>query len=388
MTTAVVMGDMDVVRALGVAGISCALFALPDERARFSRHVTEVLPWIDHWQHAADVASALVDFAARQAQPPVVFPQTDGDLLVVSRHRERLAGALRHCLADAALVEDLVDKSRFAALAQRAGLPVPRTGRLDPSSGLKPGDLDLRFPLVVKPILGRHDRWAPLSSAKALHVATPSELTDLWRALARVDLALLVQEAIPGPESLVESYHAYVDASGEVVAEFTGRKIRTRPAQYGTSTAVEITRAPELALLGREVYARIGLRGVAKADFKRDRDGQLKLLEINPRFTLWHHPGALAGVNIPALVHADLTGRVRPPIASASPGVAWCNPLDDLRAARESGQSTAAWLRWTRRCEARSGFAWDDPAPFLRAGVWPVVRGRLGTGRARALRRF
>jgi predicted ATP-grasp superfamily ATP-dependent carboligase len=381
------MGDVDVVRALGVAGIRCALFALPDERARYSRHVAEVLPWVDHWQRPQDVASALMKFAARQDVAPVVFPQTDGDLLVISRQRERLAGSLRHCLADATLIEDLVDKERFAALADRAALPVPATGRLDPSSGRGPADLDLCFPLVVKPIVRRQDRWAPLSSAKARHVATPDELADVWELLVSDDLRVLVQEAIPGPESLVESYHAYVDASGEVVAEFTGRKIRTLPSRYGTSTAVEITDAPELARLGRELYARIGLRGVAKADFKRDRDGCLKLLEINPRFTLWHHPAAFAGVNIPALVHADLSGRPRPRVRPASPGVTWCDPLADLRAARAAGQSTAAWLRWSRGCEARSGFAWDDPAPMLRAGVWPVVRGRLGRLAARTSRR-
>lgn len=387
MTTAIVMGDMDLVRPLGLAGVRCALFALPGERARFSRHVGEVLPWIDHWQRPQEVARALAEFGARQAQPPVVFPQTDGDLLVVSRHREQLAGVVRHSLADALLIEDLVDKERFAALAERAALPVPRTQRMDPSSRKEPGDLDLRFPLVVKPIMRRHDQWAPLSAAKARHVATPAELADVWQALLRDDLTVLVQEAIPGPESLVESYHAYVDASGEVVAEFTGRKIRTLPAQYGTSTAVELTHAPELAELGREIYARIGLRGVAKADFKRDRDGQLKLLEINPRFTLWHHPAALAGVNIPALVHADLTGRSRPLVTSATPDLAWCDPLPDLRAARAAGQSTADWLRWNRRCRARSGFAWSDPLPLLRADLWPIVRGRVGRLAARATRR-
>ena len=54
--------------------------------------------------------------------------------------------------------------------------------------------------------------------------------------------------------------------------------------------------------LGRTLVQRLGLRGVAKFDFKRAADGRLFLLEVNPRFNLWHHPGALAGVNLPALV--------------------------------------------------------------------------------------
>ena len=46
--------------------------------------------------------------------------------------------------------------------------------------------------------------------------------------------------------------------------------------------------------------AALGLRGVAKLDFKRTAAGELVLLEVNPRFNLWHLPGAVAGVNLPA----------------------------------------------------------------------------------------
>ena len=77
------------------------------------------LPWIDHWQRPDDVVDALRAFAAAQPEPPVLYPQTDGDLLLVSRQRARLADLTRFVLADEQLVEDLVDKSRFADLAQR-----------------------------------------------------------------------------------------------------------------------------------------------------------------------------------------------------------------------------------------------------------------------------
>src|SRR6266480_5798567 len=75
-----------------------------------------------------------------------------------------------------------------------------------------------------------------------------------------------------------------------------------------------------------ELVRRLGLRGVAKLDFKRAPDGQLYLLEVNPRFTLWHHLGARAGVNIPALVYADLAGLPRGRVLQARAGVRWCKP--------------------------------------------------------------
>jgi ATP-grasp in the biosynthetic pathway with Ter operon len=69
-----------------------------------------------------------------------------------------------------------------------------------------------------------------------------------------------------------------------------------------------MTDAGDVRRTGREVVERLALTGVAKLDFKRDLQGNLRLLEINPRFNLWHHRGAIVGVNIPALVYADLTG--------------------------------------------------------------------------------
>jgi D-aspartate ligase len=138
-----------------------------------------------------------------------------------------------------------------------------------------------------------------------------------------------------------------------------------------------VTPLPDVAELGREVLARLGLRGVAKLDFKRDDRGRLHLLEVNPRFNLWHYPGALAGVNLPALVYADLTGRERPPVAASPRTIRWCDPLLDLRAARAAGITPLAWLRWAGRCEAISGLAWQDPMPFFRGRLGPAVWRRL-----------
>jgi predicted ATP-grasp superfamily ATP-dependent carboligase len=109
----------------------------------------------------------------------------------------------------------------------------------------------------------------------------------------------------------------------------------------------------------------VGLTGVAKVDFKRAADGALHLLEVNPRFNLWNYPGAVAGVNLPALVFADLTGAPRPAAGRARPGVTWCQPVRDLRAARAEGQPLRGWLGFLARCEAPSNPHLTDPLPFV-----------------------
>jgi D-aspartate ligase len=188
-----------------------------------------------------------------------------------------------------------------------------------------------------------------------------------WPQLSALGLELLAQEFVHGSEARIESYHCYVDQQGRIAGEFTGRKIRTYPLRFGHTTALEITDAADVRGQGRNIVERLSLSGVAKLDFKRDMQGNLRLLEINPRFTLWHHPGALAGVNIPALVYADLTGSPRPAPARLKAGLRWCRPWKDFPAAREAGEPLLAWARWTIGCQAKSTLSFDDPLPFLRA---------------------
>jgi predicted ATP-grasp superfamily ATP-dependent carboligase len=345
---AVVLGRIDLVRALGRGGISSVVVADRRDTIRYSRYVTDVIERVDLWD--------------RSGLP--LFYDSDDALQFVSRNRERLAERYRFVIPDEELVEELLDKGRFQALAERLDLPVPRSRVL--GGGDANGDLDLRFPVVIKASPYRDRRWEEVGlSSKVLRVDDAGALREALRRLESTGLELIAQELVPGPEDRIESYHVYVDSEGEVAAEFSGRKIRTAPREFGMSTALVTTDDPDVIRAGRDAVERLGFRGVAKLDYKRGPDGRLHLLEVNPRFTLWAHVGAVAGVNLPATVHADLTGRERPPAGRARPGVRWIWPRADAAAARDDGISFPAWLVWALRAETNAAFALSDPAPYL-----------------------
>ena len=371
---AFLMGDVDLLRAVGLAGIPCAVMAGPGAPERYSRFPRAVVPDADSWRYPDLLLERLRTFGWAQSEPPVLLYDTDGQLLFISRNRDRLAQAFRFVIPDAALVEDLVDKERFQALSTKLKLPVPRARTLRPAEHAMPTDLGFDYPLMLKPLIRRTSLWGHLGgNAKAIEVASPAQLRELWPRMAAARMIVMAQQLIRGPETAIESYHVYVDAQGRPAAEFTGRKIRTWPTHYGMSTALETTDAPDVLALGRSLVQRLKLRGVAKFDLKRDADGRLYLLEINARFNLWHHVGARAGVNIPAVVYADLIGAERPRVAARA-GVRWCKPWTDVKAARAQGMSLLKWLAWFAGTEAKRAFALDDPWPLFGAAGWRLAR--------------
>jgi predicted ATP-grasp superfamily ATP-dependent carboligase len=359
---AVVLGDTDLIRALGLAGIRCAVASRARSPMAHSRFVAQRIEWADNWGDPDRLCANLMGYAAHCAQPPPLFYQHDGDLAFVSRHREVLREGFRFVVGE----------------AERLGLPVPRSHVLRPEPGTSAPDLPLEYPVILKPLTRRDVIWRPLAGdAKALRVESPRELRDLWPRLAEGGFGLVAQELIPGGEERIESYHVYVDERGEVAGEFTGRKVRTWPREFGNTTALETTDEGDVHEVGRHCVERLGLKGVAKLDFKRTPTGELLLLEVNARFNLWHLPGAVAGVNLPALVYADLVGLPRPAVRRPRCCVQWTVPWDDLSAARAGHLSLARWAAWQLRCQTRHVLSLDDPMPFLRGLAWPRLERRL-----------
>jgi predicted ATP-grasp superfamily ATP-dependent carboligase len=394
---ACVMGGLSVVRALGREGIPVACIQSPDKKQKeptsLSRYVRMTLNAPSALTDAPALLAELLRLGSSLPEPPVLFVDNDDDLLFVSRNREPLSRCFRFALPSSDLLEDLVDKRRFSVLAKHASLPTPKTHAI--ARGCATSDPHLptwdAFPCILKPGLRTHwygSRLAHhvISQQKAVRVESRDELMALAPALAAHPSDFILQSLIEGSEKQIVSYHAYVSEAG-VIGEFTGRKVRTAPAQYGFSTYIEVTDDEAVRRIGRDVVERIDFRGVVKLDFKEDpRDGKLYLLEANPRVNLWHHPGAVAGVNLPALIYRDLVapGSVRPHTRRARPGVRWMWAFPDLHQQRASGAfRSLRWLREVASAHVVEDLRWSDPLPAV-AAVLERLRRRTRSARSGA----
>jgi predicted ATP-grasp superfamily ATP-dependent carboligase len=189
---------------------------------------------------------------------------------------------------------------------------------------------------------------------------------------------VVVQRYVPHDAEDLVSCRGFASATGEVLASFVGRKIRTYPRAAGASACVELVSDAATERAALAVTRRLGLVGPFKIDLLRTRStGELLTHEVNLRFTLWSYLGAVDGVNRPLTACRSLVEHRPPPPSDPRPRTRWLDLDRDYRARRELGLSLPRWLlSLARGPNVYEVFAWDDPLPAL---VWlrDVLSARL-----------
>lgn len=374
----VLIGGVNLVRALGLAGIPVILATWdPEEPALHSRYCRArvMLPRPDAGGEAARRLLALgAELVARQGRRAPLLYGSDGALELLQAHREALARYFLFILPEPEVASALISKERFGAFAIHRGLPVPRSLAWE---GDGPGSVrGTAGPVLVKP--SDKADWHNTAlcrelfggAGKARVFASGAEAAA-HAGLARHHRELTFQEFIPGGDEDHWSYHGFADERGEVLASFVGRKIRTYPTTTGESAFIEMAHDESLEAAGRKVAARCPLKGPFKMDFKRDpRDGRWYLLEINARYNLWHYLGAANGVNLPAAACGYLLYGRRPAAARVEPRYRWLALGLDFKAYREmAARGEIGALRWAASILGSRNvydlFAWSDPGPWV-----------------------
>lgn len=122
----------------------------------------------------------------------------------------------------------------------------------------------------------------------------------------------ILQEYIPG-----EGYGFFaLFNKGDVRAIFMHKRIREYPVTGGPSTAAESIYDSQLRNLGLKLLKALNWDGVAMVEFRKDyRDGEFKLMEINPKFWGSLDLAIASGVDFPYLaVKMAVEGDVEPVI--------------------------------------------------------------------------
>ena len=367
VVTASSVHSLSFARSLGRRGVPVLLVDSDGQlavRSRFAR--TLALPpaeespreWID----------ALTAVGSCRPEPAVLVPTADVHCVLVSRHRDELASRYRFLLPEAPMVERLADKREQLRLAEEAGLLVPATHEVESAAEAREVAAAVRYPCVVKP---RRSRTGPsfLGDGKLLVARYPEELVRGYDTFRQQGVPAVIQEVVPGGDDRLVGYLGLWDPAGREVAWLTKRKLRQFPPGYGNGSLQVSEDLPAVAELSRRLLRHARYCGLVNIEFKLDeRCGEYCLIEVNPRGSAMNELAVRAGLDLPWLTYALLTGRDVGRPATPAWGRRCVNEEWDVQAfwalRRSARMTLGGWLRSIAGADTVIG-AWDDPLPLL-----------------------
>ena len=267
--------SLGIVRQLGRLGAHVEVLAASRNslacRSRYCRGVVHA------GARTVEAMVAAILNVVRNGRFDLVIPVSSAMTRALAKRRAEILPFAQMELADSAAIEMASDKFAVTQLAERLGVPVPRT--TPASHALRYAD-ELRFPVVVKP------RTEAPGRAPVRYAQSPGELRDILLA-SRTSNSLtaaadfLIQEFIPGFGcGFFATYQR-----GTCRRAFMHRRVREYPASGGVSSCAESFHDPKLERYGRQILDALKWHGVAMVEFRRDsRDGDYKLIEVNPKF--------------------------------------------------------------------------------------------------------
>jgi len=308
-----------------------------------------------------------------------LLPMTEGCLLPISANRDDFLPHVRLPLPSHDAIFQACNKAETLSLAQREGIPIPKTWFMEDLTELPSLAKTISYPVVIKPrwsFYWKGDRMT--SGGGAAYAFGPEELIEKVRRIHQEIPFPLIQSFVPG-----RGYGLYaLFEQGRPRVLFAHERLRdVRPTGSGSALRRSIPPDPVLTKHAVALLNALKWHGVAMVEFKWERGrSEPVLMEVNGRF--WNSlPLAIAaGVDFPWLLlemaqgkpfedfpayQTDLLcrwflGDCRHLFAvwrGAPPG--WPAPFP------KRGETLLAFLKSHRRGMVYDTFRWEDPLPGL-----------------------
>lgn len=223
----------------------------------------------------------------------IIYPVADKCLIPIAKRKNEFEKYCRVPIPEYDVIMEARDKAKTMKIAEQAGISTPKTYYpkcLNDLSSIN------KFPVIIKPRMSSGSRGF-------IKCENADELKEKYSTIKKTyPDGLIVQDFIPLKDEI--SFYALYDFDSEIKAMAVQKRIRSYPAKGGPSTLRVTVKYEEVQKQGEKLLSALGWQGVAMVEFRIDkRDGQPKLMEINPRFWGSLALSIAADVNFPYLLY-------------------------------------------------------------------------------------
>ncbi len=287
---------------------------------------------------------------------PVLFLTNDNMVRNIGTHWQRLKEKFLLSWSESRLdVLKLIDKSFLETHCQATELNYPRSWIAASVENLSKILIEIKFPVMVKPI-------KPLSGFKAEKIKNKQELLSLAERFES-SFPILVQDWIEGNDTHLHFCNTYL-SEGSALGRFEGRKLRSSPPARGQGTVVEPFISDEVYQLTIRFFKPLRLSGPSALELKRDSLDRWWVIEPTVGRTEFLVGCCVANnVNIPLIEYFHQTGHINNYQPQAENCI-WFNaerdPVGFLSYIIGSIKAKRRYYKWKFLYLSKS-----DPYPFL-----------------------
>jgi D-aspartate ligase len=360
-------GGVGIIRSLGRLGIPVyGVHQDPREPAAHSRFLRGMFCWDFSTASAVNSVAFLQDVAKKIGRRPILIATSDATAVFLAENANALAENYILSTPSAEVVRTFASKTETSNLCRKLHIPTAET--ISPQSREDVANFahTKRFPIIVK---GENGEFLQKGGrVRVAIVATEPELLEIYDRNAGVG-RIILQEYIPGGDDAIWMFNGYFNDQSECLFRATGRKLRQFPAHRGR-TCLGVCAANEAVQTQTiELMRAVGYCGPLDVGYRFDaRDGQYKLLDVNPRIgTTFRLFVAENELDVVRALYLDLTKQTVPP-AQVREGRKWIMESNDLVSGwddlRERKLTLGGWLRSLVGVQECVWLVPDDLAPL------------------------
>jgi len=330
-----------------------------------SRYVRKVIDFPNAGREPEKWLEKLVA-VLRQTRYDLVIPTADNYLVLAIKNREKLAPLAKFAIPDDNGFIYTYKKSKTLELAQRLGVPCPKTREINRMDEIPSIVDEFTLPVIIKPVSSKV--WQK-SVRHHLDVELATDRAALEKKLSRLleICPVLIQSFHPG----VGVGQEFLMHDGKLVAAFQHERVHEPLGGGGSSYRKSVPLDEDLLKHSLNMLRELRWTGVAMVEYKQNKiTGESVLMEINGRFWGSLPLAAAAGVDFPGLLFDMFVEDKASENVTYRKNLFCRNPVKDLD-----------WLKENIRADKKDPFNITVPLPKLAAEFKNVLllRERLDT---------
>lgn len=354
------------IRSIGRAGAEIiAVDHLKRRSGRYSKYA--------HWKHIIckpnedeqrfiDDLMSIGQRYQQGNQKVYLLPVNDEYVRTLAAHWNTLQA---HFIAlfetDSKQLDHITNKVNFSAHCGSIGIPQP--AKYSPKDILEDR---ASYPIIFKPDERRSLENISIKIFKVKLCRNKQEATEFLNYLDEMGIEVIIQQFIPGGDD--ELYTGGVVAwNGKLLGCFTGKKVRQFPPMAGQASLAVALESDKLVAYSERIVKSLGFTGIAQIEFKH-HNGELYVIEMNPRSWSWHSLAQAAGVDLPKILLEAAQGVVpNQVLRNQRNGIYWHYFIEDLiyNVILNRNISLGALIRSARTAASHGFYDPKDLGPWL-----------------------